>query len=182
MHLGRFIYGFILLLLVRGAAKAQPPSSEPIFGMLYDAKSVHFEQAPQAIIQRCEKEKSLKSKPFWIFAQAKFEGTEYFIMSNRTTEDSGAGYIARGSECVEWLPERMMEGESTISGPKEAVPKWAPLTEPVLKALAQDVFRRYTHAFGGKKNFLDAVKKGGLAPKDMPRVLREQLAAFSREP
>lgn len=171
---------FIFLLLACGAANGQPPSSEPIFGILYDAKLVHFEQAPASIVTQCETYKPLKNKPFWLFAHAKIEGTEYFILSNRTTQDSGAGYIARGSECVEWLPESMIYGES--SSGKDALPKWAPLNDGVLKALSQDAFRRYTQAFGSKKNFLDALQKGGLAPKDLPKVLREELALFSREP
>jgi hypothetical protein len=171
---------FVFLLFSGCAANAQPPASEPIFGMVYDAKLVHFEQAPASVIVQCEAEKSLKSKPAWLFAHAKIEDTEYFIVSNRITQDSGAGYIARGRDCVEWLPERIMHGESTDG--KEALPKWAPLSESVLKALSADVFRRYTQAYGGKKNFLDALRKGGLSPQEMPKVLREELAVFSREP
>jgi hypothetical protein len=170
----------ILLLALCGLTYAQPPSSDPIFGMVYDAKNVHFEQVAASVVQQCETYKPLKNKPFWLFAHAKVEGTEYFILSNRTTEDSGAGFVLRGTECAGWLAERIMYGESTISGTKEALPKWAPLNEPVLKALAQDAFRRYTQAFGSKKSFLDALKKGGLAPKELPKVLREELAAFSQ--
>jgi hypothetical protein len=73
-----------------------------------------------------------------------------------------------------------MYGEATTG--KDSLPKWAPLNDAVLKALSQDAFRRYTQAFGDKKNFLDAVHKGGLAPQDMPKVLREELAAFSSQP
>ena len=171
-----------VLLLFGCAAMAQPPSSDPIFGMVYDAKSVHFEQAPASIIAQCETYKPLKNKPFWLFAHASVEGTDYYILSNRTTEDSGAGFIARGSQCVEWLPDSMMAGESSLPGDKNGLPKWAAMNEAVVKALSRDAFLRYTKAFGSKKSFLDAVQKGGLAPKEMPRVLREELAAFSREP
>jgi hypothetical protein len=168
------------LLLFSTGIKAQPPSSDPIFGMTYDAKLVRFEQAPASIIKQCEAEKSLKTKPFWLFAHATVDGTEYFIVSNRITEVSGAGYVMRGSECVEWLPARMMNEESAISGTKEALPKWAPLTDPVVKALADDAFRRYAQAYGGKKMFLDALRKGGTPPDEMPKLVREQFLAFSR--
>ena len=74
----------------------------------------------------------------------------------------------------------MMDGEAAISGTKDALPKWAPLTDPVVRALADDALRRYTQAYGGKKPFLDAVRKGGLKPPEMPKLLREQFEAFSR--
>jgi hypothetical protein len=51
----------------------------------------------------------------------------------------------------------------------------------VVRALTQDVFRRYTQAWGSKKSFLEALKKGGLPPKELPKVVREELAVFSRE-
>jgi hypothetical protein len=148
--------------------------------MVFDSKSVHFEQAPASVITQCETYKPLKNKPFWMFAHTKVDGTEYFILSNRTTEDSGAGFIARETQCVEWLPDSIMQGESTLG--KDALPKWAAVNDAVVKALSQDAFRRYTQAFGGKKKFLDAVQKGGLTPKEMPKGLREELAVFSREP
>ncbi len=169
---------FIFLLFACGV-EAQPPGSDPIFGMTL-AKSIHFEQSPAPVALHCQTLKELKTKPFWIFAHAKVEGTEYFILSNRTTDVSGVGLVERGNECVEWLAERIINGETTDG--KDSLPKWAPLNDAVLKALAQDAFRRYTQAFGGKKNFLDALQKGGLAPKELPKVLREELAIFSREP
>jgi hypothetical protein len=176
----RSICPFIFFLFVLGAANAQPPSSEPIFGMVFDAKRIHFEQAATSILEPCKTLKTLRSKAFWTFAHAKIEDTQYFILSNRTTEVSGVGIVVRGSECVEWLPERMINGEATDG--KDSLPNWAPLNDSVLKALAQDAFRRYAQAFGGKKNFLEALRKGGLAPDEIPKVLRDELAAFSREP
>jgi hypothetical protein len=169
----------IFLLFACGAAKAQPPGSDPIFGMTL-AKSIHFEQAPAPVALHCQTLKELKTKPFWIFAHVKVDGTEYFILSNRITDVTGVGLVERGNECVEWLAERIINGEATDG--KDSLPKWAPLNDAVLKALAQDAFRRYTQAFGGKKNFLDAEHKGGLAPQELPKVFREELAIFSREP
>jgi hypothetical protein len=170
----------MFLLFVCAAAKAQPPSSDPIFWMVLDAKRIHFEKAPTAVVAQCKTLKELRTKPFWVFAHAKIEGTDYFILSNETTEVSGAGLIVRGNECLEWLPESMIAGESTFD--KVTLPKWAPLTDPVLKALSNDAFTRYTQAFGGKKIFLDALHKGGIAPKELPKVLREELAVFSSQP
>jgi len=169
-----------LMLLVCTAAQAQPPYSDPIFGMTYDAKLIHFEQAPASVVSRCQTLKNLKTKPFWLFAHAKIGDTDYFILSNRTTDVSGVGLIERGNECIEWLPERLINGESTDG--KDTLPKWAPLTDPVLKALAQDAFRRYTQAFGGKNSFLEALKKGGLKPDELPKVFRDELAVFSLQP
>lgn len=104
----------ILLLLFYLTAIAQPPSSDPIFGMVFDAKRIHFEQAPKAVIAQCKSLKELRTKPFWVFAHAKMDGTDYFILSNQTTDVSGAGLIVRGSECIEWLPESIIAGESTF--------------------------------------------------------------------
>ena len=172
----RFI--FVLLIFACGA-NAQPPGSDPIFGMTL-AKTIHFEQAAAPVMLHCAGLKELKTQKFWLFAHAQVEGVEYFILSNRTTDVTGVGLIERGNECVEWLAESIMAGEATLG--KDSLPKWAPLNDAVVKALAQDAFRRYTQAFGGKKNFLDAEHKGGLTPQDMPKVLRDELAAFSREP
>src|ERR1700678_4573000 len=86
----RSFIGFVFLSLVC-VANAQPPGSDPIFGMEFDAKTIHFEQAPASIAQHCEGLKELKRKPFWLFAHATFEGTEYFILSNHTTEVTGVG-------------------------------------------------------------------------------------------
>jgi hypothetical protein len=174
----RRICPFIFLLFV-GTAKAQPPASDPIFGMAL-AKSIHFEQAPAPVVLHCAGLKELKTKPFWLFAHAKIEGIDYFILSNRTTDVTGVGLVERGNECVEWLAESIMAGESTLG--KDSLPKWAPLNDAVLKALVQDAFRRYTQAFGGKKNFVDAEHKGGLKPEDMPKVLRDEMAAFAAQP
>jgi hypothetical protein len=168
----------IFLLFVCGAMNAQPPTSEPIFGMNYDAARVHFEPAALSIIEHCKTLATLKSKKLWVFVDSKVQGAEYIILSNRTTEVSGVGIVVRGNECVEWLPERMINGESTDG--KDSLPKWAPLTDDVLKALAQDSFRRYTQAFGSKKAFLEALHKGGVPPDELPKVFREELAAFSQ--
>jgi hypothetical protein len=174
----RFVRPFVFSLFVRGAI-AQPPYSDPIFGMTL-AKSVHFEQAAAPVAQHCATLKELKTKPFWIFAHAKVEGTEYFILSNRTTDVTGVGLVERGNECAEWLAERIINGEATDG--TNSLPKWAPLNDAVLKALAQDAFRRYTLAFGGQRNFLDALHKGGLAPPELPKVFRDELAVFSSQP
>jgi hypothetical protein len=147
--------------------------------MVYDSKLVHFEQAPASVTLHCAGLKDLKTKKFWLFAHAKVEGIEYFILSNRTTDVTGVGLIERGTECVEWLAESIMAGETSLG--KDSLPKWAPLNDAVLKALSQDAFRRYSDAYGGKKMFIDAEHKGGLKPEDMPKVLREELAAFSSQ-
>jgi hypothetical protein len=172
----------VLLLFLGGAIQAQPPGSDPIFGMTLDNKLVHFEQASASVIKLCESQKALKTKAFWLFAHATVDGTDYFIVSNRITDVTGVAYVMRGNECMDWLPDRVLDGEASISGTNDALPKWAPLTDPVIRALADDALRRYTQAYGGKKVFLDAVRKGGLASQEMPKLVREQFEAFSRQP
>ena len=158
---------FTTFLLAFGVAQAQPPGNDPIFGMNFDAKRVHFEKAA-TLHPRCPAlwDKLPASEVFYIFATATLDGKEYMIVSSRTTEVSGAGLMIQGNKCTEMAVDSMLED------PPEAV----------AKALVSDALRRYAVAFGGKKIFLEAEKKGGLKPDQMSKVLREELAAYSREP
>jgi hypothetical protein len=171
---------FLICLSLVCAAQAQPPGSDPIFGMTLDTGKVHFEQAPAIATAHCTTLKELRTKKFWIFAHAKIDQTDYFVLSNRTTEVSGVGLLLHVDECVEWGADSLINGETTLPGSKDVLPKWAPLNDAVLKTLANDAFRRYSQAFGSKKAFLDALQKGGLPPKEMPRVFREELVVFSK--
>ena len=56
----RFIGTFGFLLFMCGA-NAQPPGSDPIFGMTL-AKSIHFEQTAAPVTQHCETLKELKDR------------------------------------------------------------------------------------------------------------------------
>jgi hypothetical protein len=154
-------------LFALSLAQAQPPGNDPIFGMNYDAGRVHFERAT-TLRPRCPVlwDQIPKAEVFYIFATAIAEGKEYIIVSSKTTEVSGAGLVMQENKCTVMNPDDMLEN----------------LPEAVIKALSSNALRRYSQAFGGKKIFLEALKKGGLKPDEMPKVLRDELAAFSREP
>jgi hypothetical protein len=147
-------------------ANAQPPSSDPIFGMVFDAGKVHFEMAPSLIGESCKGEKGRK---YWLFAHAKTADAEYFVVSNRRSEDSGASMVIRGKQCE--------------IGPGEAILGYeGPTPKEVVQQLALDAFQRYSKAFGSKKAFLEAEKKGGLAPKELGPVLGPELEKFAAVP
>jgi hypothetical protein len=159
---------FTAVLFVAGCAQAQPPGNDPIFGMNFDAARVHFEKAPATLKARCPKlwDRISKNEVFYVFAAATLDGKEYLLLSSRTTEVSGAGLMLEGSKCTEIAADGMIDD----------------VPEPVGKALAADAFRRYARAYGNKKAFLEAERKGGLKPDEMGKRLRAEFEAFSRQP
>ena len=133
-------------LFALSLAQAQPPGNDPIFGMNYDAGRVHFEQAT-TLRPRCPVlwDQIPKAEVFYIFSTAIVEGKEYIIVSSKTTEVSGAGLVIQENKCTVMAADDMLDESRR---------------RPLSKALSADALRRYSQAFGGKKIFLEALKKG----------------------
>ena len=165
-----------LLLICTGTLEAQLPAlfSDPVFGMTYDTRAVHFQNAPRRISQLCP---DLRAQRFWLYAYWKTGDSEYFVLSNLKSEDSGVGVVLRGSQCVEGLPDWLLSGDKKYHPASDD--KLVVFTQATLQGLASDLLRRYANAFGGKKNFLEAVKKKGLPPQDLVPVLRAEFERFS---
>lgn len=175
----RYIATFSLILSLSCAALgwARPPAlfSDPVFGMTYDSRLVHFETAPKRVSQACP---DLHGQQFWLYAYHKTGNLEYFVLSNRQSEDSGAGVILRGAECIEGLPDWLLSGDAKYH-PSKVNDGQGLFSEPALHSLSSDLLRRYAAAFGGKRNFLEAVKKKGLPLQDLVPILRTELVKFS---
>lgn len=155
------------------AAQSQTLFAEPIFGMIYDTRSVHFETAPDRLGQRCG---LLRGKQ-WLYAYWKEEDTEFFVVNNKTSWLTGVGLVLRGSSCTEGTAEWVLSGEPDTWKDHKSVK----FTEAVSLGLAKDLLRRYEAAFGGKKKFLEAVKPVGPPGEQMP-VLQREFERFSTSP
>jgi hypothetical protein len=161
--------------------------SDPVFGIGYDPLRVHFEAAPAKISSLCPE---AKGKRYWLYAYWHDATTEYFIISNLESSVSGAGVIISGGKCVEGLPDWVLTGNLQYA-PTEfrnghlARRNFEPsisFTPEVLHGLAADLLRRYTTAFGSKKNFVEAVRNDGLPPDDKTPILKKMFASFSKSP
>ena len=170
-----------------GLAQSQSRMSDPVFGIGYDPLRVHFEAAPAKISSLCPE---AKGKRYWLYAYWHDAMTEYFIISNLESSVSGAGVIISGGKCVEGLPDWVLTGNLQYA-PTEfrnghlARRNFEPsisFTPEVLHGLAADLLRRYTTAFGSKKNFVEAVRNDGLPPDDKTPILKKMFASFSKSP
>ncbi len=172
--------GLAVLLLMTAPLSSQKKSqprvmSEPVFGITYDPEKVHFDYAPSWLASRCH-EKGANRK-FWLYAYLKDGDTEYFVVSDRVSEESGIGFVVRGQKCSDGLPEWVLTGDAQYNGDKSIK-----FSAVVLKAIAQDVFRRYTAAFDGKKNFLQKVHHDHFTTADLLPPFRAEFERFEKEP
>ncbi len=98
--------------------------------------------------------------------------------------------IISGGKCVEGLPDWILTGDPE-HGPQQArgghsenaeLARSIKFTPEILQGLAADLLRRYTAAFGGKKYFLEAMRRDGLPPDDKMPVLKKEFEKFSKSP
>lgn len=179
---------FAFLSLPAGHAQHQSLMSDPVLGIVYDPAKIHFEMAPSEIGNLCPMS---RGKKFWLFAYLRTAvGEEFFVLSNRETSVSGEGVVISGGKCIEGLPDWILTGNPEY-GPRDfrngheqlsASAGSIKFTPEVLHSLAVDLLRRYTVAFGGKKNFLHAMRKDGLPPSDKMPILKEEFDKFSYGP
>ena len=169
--------GIGLLCCAAGWAQPRALMSDPVFGIIYDSQEVHFEYAPTLISQFCP---SAQAKTFWVYARWKAGDLDFFILSNRDSELAGYAVVLRGKACSEGLPPWILTGDP-LNRPGRGNESIF-FSETILRGLATDLLRRYAVAFGGKKSFLEAVRKGGLPSADLPPVLRSEFEKFAKSP
>jgi hypothetical protein len=149
----------ILLLLVICQAGAQSTAykymQDPIFFITYRVESVHFDLAPAAIQAKCP-----ELRPYaklWLFASWEDNDAKYYLVNgwlhdgHTDPENDGSAVRLRNGVCsvdsAGGLFNQNRNEHHKIEAPPEA-----------LSGLAEDLFQRYSRAFGGKARFLQAVR------------------------
>ena len=162
-----------IALLGSGPVEAQSDlkMSDPVFGIGYNTRRVHFDEVPKRIADSCPR---LREERYWVYAYLKEGETEYLIVSSRASQVSGGGVMIRGLVCTLSLPDALLYG---IADPDH---KDRVITAATMHGLAVDLFRRYENAFGGKENFLREVSRGGLAPSDLPPGFRREFEVYAK--
>jgi hypothetical protein len=119
--------------------------TDPMFGIGYDTRKVHFEYAPSSIGPACRRD--IPSGNYWIFARWKdTDGAEYVYLSGTPIADYDAVTLQiHGSGC------------SLIPSDWDT-PEKSKLPSSIREGLITDLFRRYVEAFGGKKEFVEALR------------------------
>jgi len=129
--------------------------TDPIFFITYDTRYVHFEGAPASISRLCGPLPEWKT--IWTYASWKTDDAEYFVINGRRGDGTTDPYVdglaikLHGTECTvdrENIFNTVTDTFRRIEAPPSAV-----------TGLAENVLRRHTAAFGGKKKFLEAVLK-----------------------
>jgi hypothetical protein len=193
----KLIAGISICAAMIRLAYAGPPQGteagramdDPLFGMTYDTSKVHFEDAPAVIGQRCAE---IRGRKLWLFAEWRSAGVEYFIVSGLLAarpdgpvsaalpqeSDGGIAVELRGPECRLAALDAFMSGRVAPTGRSVSID----VTNSALHGLASDALQRFATAFGGKKSFLDAERKDGLAPEKLPPALRVEFQTFAKAP
>ncbi len=163
----------LLLVTLAGGVpgKAQSKMSDPVFGMGYDTRYVHFEEVPKRFADVCPR---LREERYWLYAYFKEADTEYLVVSSLRSRVSGGGVVIRGRVCELAFPDVLLYGIPDTDAKDMAI------TPTVEHGLAADLFRRYGEAFGGKKIFLDERSRGGLALSGLPPDFRREFEAYSK--
>jgi hypothetical protein len=162
-----------------GGAQPNWYMADPVFGIGYDTRKVSFERVPASLEKACAADLGGR-KNFWIYAHWKENETEYFVISNRESQESGGAAVIRDGLCTLGLPEWVLTGQANFNpGNRDTSIRFPPT---VLQGLAKDLLRRYMVAFGSKKNFLEAVRKDGFPPDEKIPVLKNEFDTFSKSP
>ena len=147
---------------------------DPVFGMTYDIRKVHFDLAPTVVRTRC---RGLPDKTLWLFAHWNEPDTEFFVLSGRKSEVSGIGVVIKAGTCIQALPDWVLTGDRKYwSGAGHPPP--IPFTERVLHGLAADLLSRYARAFGGRNNFIEHVCADGLPMSELLPMVRQEFESF----
>jgi hypothetical protein len=166
---------FCIFLAATGIVVSEPGRStemtDPVFGITYDTRTVHFEEVPARVANLCRR---LREERFWIYAYVKTTRSEYLVVSSIRSRVSGGAVLIDGSACTFGLPDWLLYGIGSPGGPGDEV-----IGDKVRSSITGDLLHRYEVAFGGKRRFLDAVKRDGLAPSELPAVFRRRFEAFA---
>ena len=176
------VSNFVVLVLICPVVHGQSGLAEydPIFGIPYLPRKVHFENAPSKIGRLCREARG-RGRRFSLYAYWKDGSTEYMVVSDAVSEDTGIGIILSGGECHEGQAAALLWG-GDLPGQHEGVKPITP-SDSVLNGLAMDLLHRYAAAFGGKKEFLAAVKRlKGFNLADLPPMLRKRFEEYAMSP
>ncbi len=116
-----------------------------MFGIGYDTRKVHFENAPGSIGPSCRRD--FPSGNYWIYARWKdTDDVEYVYLSGVPIADYDPVTLQiRGSAC------------SLVPSDWDT-PEKSRLSRSIREGLIGDLFRRYIEAFGGKREFVEALR------------------------
>jgi hypothetical protein len=100
-----------LVFLAATFGQAQTASrstmTDPVFGIVYDRRNVHFETAPARISELC---RDRRGETFWLYAHWNQSDTDYYVLSSYRSETSGMAAVIHGARCVEGLPDWILSG------------------------------------------------------------------------
>lgn len=137
-------------LLFCANVNGQPRASsnhmtDPMFGIGYDTRKVHFESAPSSMGAACRRD--LPPGTYWIYARWKDGGdAEYVYLSGPSIADYDPVTLQiRGAACSVIAPDWDTPGKSKLRA-------------SIREGLIADLFRRYVDAFGGKREFVEALR------------------------
>jgi hypothetical protein len=169
-------------LLTAAGAVAGPPHDDPVFGVPYDAKQVHFEDAPAKIGELCTDLRG-KGRTFSLYAYWGAGDMEYMVVSDAVSQDTGVGVVLHGDVCYETTAEDLMNGVYFSNPKKGEAQKQIEALHDALNGLAADLLRRYTVAFGGKQKFLRELHKlPHFDPADLAPLLRKRFEEYAKQP
>jgi hypothetical protein len=158
---------------------------DPVFGLKFDPKQVHFDVVPKKLFDRC---KELHSGPLWVFAHAVIGGEEYFIVSGYSEyhpdalppnsgeyePDFGSTVILTTRDCVVEPADAFVIAAANDPDPPDAQ----------ARALATDAMSRMIASLGKEKfcqGAKDALAKHEVAQMKLPVTLRTRVAQSWRE-
>lgn len=171
----------LLLALFGLTTYAQSTSfmEDPVFFIKYNPGKVHFPLAPPEFERTCATDLRGR-KGFWLYAYWKNGNAEYFILNSKQTTLTGAAAVIRGGACELGLPEWLLTGKAEYH---ETIRFAVAIPEEVSRGLANDLFHRYSEAFGGKMSFLEALRKSGISPdrRETP-LLADEFEKFAKQP
>ncbi len=170
----RGIVAAMSIIVVGAPCQTTPTMSDPVFGMTYDTREVHFDLAPTLVRRQC---RELPGKTLWLFAHWKEAEAEFFVLSSRESEVSGIGVVVRHAACIQALPDWILTGEPRYWSGRGGPPP-IKFTEGVLRGLAADLLIRYARAFGGKSNFIEHVRTDGLPIGELLPTVRRAFESF----
>jgi hypothetical protein len=160
---------------------------DPLFGIAYDPHVVKFQPIPPSLLTRCPGLRAQYVRG-WIYGHLKSAGSEYYLVSGlmpyhgvnkrqpeiAPDESGGLALALRGKKCLVDQADYFLTQK--INPAAGATPIAAPRS--VVNRILQNVFERYTAAFGGKEQFLKQVTPEAIGP----HVVLEQLGKFEGSP
>jgi hypothetical protein len=173
------IAGLFSCCFAAAAIAAAPPALDPVFGLSYQPDTTRFERAPADLLATCPAlENARWTRKLWIYAQTETPAGHLLVV--------GGFYVMRppASARMETDPKgAMIETTATdckLLGPAREVFRYPDnlVPPPELHALAADLIRRYSVAFGGTAAFKKIlVRQHAELGGTRDTVLRDALSA-----